>query len=264
MHTSPTAFITGASAGLGMEFARQLAAQGYDLILTARRKDRLDELAGRLQSHNVSIEVIPADLCQPADIQRLCEYITNQPNLEILVNNAGFGTKGRFQHVDPQKLDAMAQVHMTAPILLSRAALSVMLPRQRGNIINVASMAGFFPYRSVLYGSSKAFLISFSQSLDDQLAGTGVHVQALCPGFTRTEFHSTDELRGFNHHSIPKLLWLTSEQVVRHSLNDLRRHRQVSIPGWQYRFIALFARNSLLTAFIRGVARYIFNKDGVA
>jgi hypothetical protein len=259
MPASKTALITGASAGLGAEFASQLAAQNYHLILSARRHERLDELAARLkQEFNTPSEVLVADLAQPAGIQAVIDRMASCPDLQLLVNNAGFGIQGSFIQADPVKLDAMAQVHMTASVLLTRSALPGMVSRGEGDIINVASMAGFLPLRSVLYGSSKAFLISFSQSLDLELTGTGVHVQALCPGFTHTEFHDVHAMDGFNRRSIPKILWLTPEQVVRHSLNDLPRHKVVSIPGLQYQFLGVLMRSRLTYSIVRAVSAKLF------
>jgi short-subunit dehydrogenase len=261
LSTPPLALITGASAGLGTEFARQLAAQGYDLILTARRQERLNDLASSLQSeYKHSVKLLVSDLSQPDGIQQVADCIVDHPDLELLVNNAGFGTKGRFGHVDPQKHDAMVQVHMTAPVLLSRAAIPGMLARRHGYMINVASMAGFFPFSSVLYGSSKAFLITFTQSLNLELANKGVFVQALCPGFTYTEFHATPELDDSNIRLIPRLFWLTSEQVVRHSIRDLHRHKEISIPGWQYQLLTPFARSSLLNSLVKGMAKVLIKR----
>jgi hypothetical protein len=258
MSQTKTAFITGASSGLGAEFARQLAAQGYRLILSARRQERLEQLAASLK--NSTCELLVADLAEPAGIQTVVDKISAQPDLQLLVNNAGFGIQHHFAESDPKQLNAMAQVHMTAAVLLSRAVLPAMISRRQGDIINVASMAGFLPLRSVLYGSSKAFLIAFSQSLDLELTGTGVHVQALCPGFTHTEFHDAEGNADQVRTSIPSILWLSSEHVVRHSLKDLPRHKTVSIPGLQYQLIGLLMRSRLTYAIVRTVAQWLFRK----
>lgn len=259
MSNSKTALITGASAGIGAEFARQLAAQGYHLILSARRRERLEELAASLPG--IACEVLVADLAEPTGVQAVAEKISSQPDLQLLVNNAGFGLRGSFIKTDPAKLDAMAQVHMTATILLTRAALTGMVARRKGDIINVASMAGFLPLRSVLYGSSKAFLIAFSQSLDLELTGTGVHVQALCPGFTHTEFHDAEGTGSLTRRSIPRILWLESDHVVRHSLKDLSKRKVISIPGLQYQFIGVLMRSRLTFGIVRTVAQWLFRKQ---
>ena len=258
MSTSKTALITGASAGLGAEFARQLAAQGFNLILSARRRERLDELAASLK--DTTSEILVADLAQSAGIQAVADCLASQPDLQLLVNNAGFGIQGLFMKADPLKLDAMAQVHMTATILLTRAVLPGMVSRGHGDIINVASMAGFLPLRSVLYGTSKAFLIAFSQSLDLELTGTGVHVQALCPGFTHTEFHDVQGTGEHNRRSIPSIFWLTPEQVVRHSLKDLPRHKVVSVPGLHYQFLGVLMRSRITYGILRTVAQWLLSK----
>ena len=206
-----TALITGASSGLGAEFARQLAARGYHLILTARRQSRLEQLAGELErQYPIPVEILVADLAQQQGLQAVAERIRLLPALDLLVNNAGFGTHGRFFQVESDKHAAMLQVHVNASVLLTHAALPGMIARHQGYIINVASMAGLIPIRSVLYGTTKAFLVNFSEALQTELRGTGVKLQALCPGFTYTEFHDTPEYTGFNRRKIPRILWLTS------------------------------------------------------
>jgi short-subunit dehydrogenase len=254
-----TALVTGASSGLGAEFARQLAAQGYNLILTARREQRLIELAGVLQSkHQITAETLTADLAQAEGIAKVAQRVAVQTDLEILVNNAGFGTKGHFAKVEPYKHDAMVQVHVNAAVLLSRAALPGMIANHRGYIINVASIAGLLPLRGVIYGSTKSFLIFFSQALESDLKGSGVHIQALCPGFTYTEFHDTPEHQGFDRKRIPGFLWLNAEQVVRESLATLPRNKVICIPGWQYRIIGALARNSFSSAIVLAIGRKLF------
>ncbi|NJD59433.1 MAG: NAD(P)-dependent oxidoreductase [Anaerolineales bacterium] len=256
-----TALITGASSGLGAEFACQLAANGYDLVLTARREDRLQQLAESLQTrYPISLTIFPADLSNLTDIEQLASTISNLPQLDLLVNNAGFGTVGRFYRVDPAKELAMLNVHITASVMLSRAALPGMLSCNQGGIINVSSMAGLVPIRNVLYHSTKAFLISFSEVLSNELRGTGVCVQALCPGFTITEFHDTPEYTRFTRRSIPRFLWLTSKQVVAESLTSLPTGKLVCIPGTVYKIGGAFARNSFSAGIIKYIAGLIINK----
>lgn len=261
MSTSNTALITGASSGLGAEFARQLAAGGYHLILTARRKDRLEQLAAQLQAKvPVGVEMLVADLSQPEGQQSVIERIQRLPALDLLVNNAGFGIHGPFYAAETHKSAAMLQVHVNASVLLARAALPGMIARRQGAIINVSSVAGLIPVRSVLYGSTKAFLITFSEALQDELRGTGVKVQALCPGFTVTEFHETPEYTGFDRRRIPRPLWLTAEQVVRESIQHLSRKSVICIPGFQYKMIGVIARNSLSGYFVRRIGTRLFHK----
>jgi short-subunit dehydrogenase len=255
------ALITGASSGLGAEFARQLANLGYNLILTARRQSLLAELARNIQAQsNSSVECLPADLADPAGLQTLIERVHTLPELDLLVNNAGFGNNGKFADVEPSKHAAMLQVHSTASVLLTHAALPNMIFRRQGSIVNVASIAGLIPIRSVLYGTTKAFLINFSEALQFELRGTGVRMQALCPGFTVTEFHDTQEYIGFQRRKIPSILWLSAEQVVRESLTSLRHQKVICIPGFQYKIIAAIAQNSFTGFFVRTIGSQFFHK----
>ena len=256
-----TALITGASSGLGAEFARQLAAQGCDLVLTARRRTRLEALAHELESSfPITVDILVADLATAEGLHTVAERIRGLPSLNLLVNNAGFGANGRFFQVDPGKHAAMLQVHVNATVLLSHAALPGMIARRQGGIINVASMAGLIPIRSVLYGTTKAFMVNFSEALQAELRGKGIKVQALCPGFTYTEFHETPEYTGFNRRKIPRPLWLSSEQVVRESLAHLERRAVICIPGVQYKIIGVIARNNLSGYFVRKIGARLFHK----
>jgi short-subunit dehydrogenase len=255
------AVITGASSGLGAEFARQLAARGYNLVLTARRADRLEQLGSDLHSRfSIAAQIQPADLSKLPDIDALITTITGLPRLDLLVNNAGFGTVGRFYRVDPEKELAMVNVHMVAPVMLTRAVLPEMVSRDHGGIINVSSMAGLVPIRNVLYHSSKSFQVSFSETLRSELYGTHVHIQALCPGFVMTEFHDTPEYKHFSRKSIPNFLWMTPAQVVSDSLDSLPRGKLICTPGGIYRFAAILARNSLSAGLIKYFAGIIVNR----
>jgi short-subunit dehydrogenase len=252
------AFITGASSGLGAEFAHQLAARNYNLVLTARRVDRLQQLTSELQSaFQIEVNYQPADLSKLTDINELVSTITSLPRLDLLVNNAGFGTVGRFYRVAPEKELAMLNVHMVAPVMLTRAALPGMLSRNQGGIINVSSMAGLVSIRNVLYHSSKAFLVSFSEILHNELYGSHVYIQALCPGFISTEFHDTPEYTHFSRNSVPKFLWMTPTQVVSESLNSLPHGKLICTPGVIYSFAAALARNSLSAGLMRFIASII-------
>lgn len=192
----PRALITGASSGIGVAFAERLAAEGNDLVIVARRRDRLEALAGRLRSPHADVEVVAADLADPADIAMLEKRIAAGPALAFLINNAGFGAYGPFVEADPDVLAAQITVHLTATVRLVRAALPAMIAAQAGSIVNVSSSFAFsgtvrMPMRKrTNYAASKAFLTTFSELLSHELEGTGVRVQALCPGVVRTEFHS--------------------------------------------------------------------------
>jgi hypothetical protein len=240
--------ITGASSGLGAEFARQLAAQGYALILVARRTERLEALADELrQKHGVTVEPLTADLANPADVQRLEERLTDESSLSLLVNNAGFGTTGKFASAEVNKQLEMIQVHVLAAVRLTRAALPGMIARRRGAVINVSSLAGFIPRGgSATYGATKAYLNSFSEALQLELKGTGVRVQALCPGYTYTEFHDTRELKGFRRSEIPGFFWMSAEAVAAQSLAALNREQVIVIPGLRNHLFRLISQNKLI------------------
>lgn len=242
----PTSVVTGASSGIGSEFARQLASRGHDLILVARRVDLLASLAAEVTArHAVSVEVFPADLSLSDDVDRLCERL-GRVEVELLVNNAGFGVSGRFDEVAQEKERAMVDVHVSAVVMLSRAVAPGMVARRRGGIVNVSSIAGLVPQpRSVIYSSTKAFQVVFSEMLDSQLRPFGVRVQALCPGYTVTGFHDTEEYREFDRSGIPRWLWLTAERVVRESLASIEKGPTVCIPSFRYKVIASVGRSWL-------------------
>lgn len=257
------AFITGASSGIGAEFARQLAAQQYDLILVARREERLRALAAELgRAHSIRVEVLVADLSNLADIERVAARISELETLELLINNAGFGVPARFAEAEAAKQLAMLEVHVVASTRLSRAALPGMIARGRGSIINVSSLAAFFPMPgSVTYCSTKAYLNTFSKALQAELRGTGVQVQALCPGFTYTEFHDTPEFANFSRSTLPKLFWMKAETVVAASLAAARRGRVICIPGFGYRLIAILGRSGL-AALLLNILMWLRGRAG--
>jgi len=233
MNTSgPAALVTGSSSGIGATFAKRLSATGYRLILVARRRDRLERLASELGG---SAEVIPADLTNDADLRRVEERIAGAQDLEMLVNNAGFGTVARFCEADVDEQERMHRLHVTAILRLSHAALKVMIARRKGAIINVSSVAAFLHNpQSASYGATKAWINSFTEAvyLELKSIGSPVRVQALCPGFTYTEFHDT---LGIDRSAVPRSLWMSSEEVVGASLRALEQGRLIVIPGWRYR-----------------------------
>jgi hypothetical protein len=256
-----TALITGASAGLGAEFAIQLAKKGFNLVLVARREKHLKLLGDGLHSkYGITITQLPMDLSVLEDINKVITFINHTDNLEILINNAGFGTVGKFYRVDPEKELAMLNVHMVAPVMLCRAVLPGMISRNKGSIINVSSLAGIIPVRSVLYGSTKSFLITFSEALRDELRNSQIKVQVLCPGFFLSEFHDTNEYNNFSRSRIPHFLWMTSQQVVNESLDSLTNNRLICIPGNLYRLIGALARNSITAGFIKLLAHLILSQ----
>ncbi len=229
----PVALITGASAGIGKTFAQHLAAQGFDLILVARRRERLDELARELKS--VDVTALQADLTTTEGIRRVEQAIADCSRLEMLVNNAGFGTLGRFWQTDLAGQENMHRLHVMAVMRLTRAALAGMTERNRGAVINVSSVAAFGQSEgNVSYCATKAWMNSFTQGLDIELRGAGskVLVQALCPGFTVTEFHDT---LGVDRKEIPSWLWMTADSIVTASFRGLKRKQVIVVPGWTYK-----------------------------
>jgi len=239
----PLALITGASAGLGAEFARQLAAQGYDLTLVARRKDRLEALANQLRSqYGVQVQPLVADLTHEPDLKVVADYLLGTENLQLLVNNAGFGTSGRFYEADFAGQDAMHRLHVMATLHLTHAALRNMTARRQGAVINVSSLGAFTPRPgNTSYYATKAWMNCFTEGLYLELKSQGspVRVQALCPGFTYTEFH--DVMR-VDRRAVPGWMWMSAEDVVRASLKGLARGKLIVVPGWQYKFFYFLLR----------------------
>jgi short-subunit dehydrogenase len=229
------AVVTGATAGIGREFAEQLGAKGYDLLLVARDHARLAQAAAALgAAHGVEAEALPADLSRDDDVGRLAGRLAASPRLALLVNNAGFGSRGRLAESDAARQEAMLRLHVLAPMRLARAALPVLLANRSGGIINVSSVAGFvYSAGNVNYCATKAYLTTFSEGLAAELEGTGVRAQALCPGFTRTEFHARIPGPVERH---PEFAWLSAREVVRYSLRCLERGGPaVCIPGLRWR-----------------------------
>jgi short-subunit dehydrogenase len=232
------AVITGASAGIGTTFARKLAARGYDLLLIARREDRLRSLAGELSdAHHVKADVLVADLADSAGMERAASTIQGAANLELLVNNAGFGLHGLFFQTDVAGQAEMHRLHVEATMRLTHAALVNLVPRGTGGVINVASVAGFAQAPgSITYNSTKAWMISFTEGVAIELASksSAVRVQALCPGFTLSEFHDVIHM---DRSTIAKSLWMTADFVVGESLRGFDRGKLIVVPGWRYKLI---------------------------
>jgi uncharacterized protein len=232
------AVITGASSGIGAEFARQLAARGFDLLLVARRAGRLSELCTELfRRHSIDAEPLAADLAVDADVELVARRLRSSPNLALLVNNAGFGTKGVFWDAPLAGQDAMHRVHVMATMRLCHAALGNMVEREAGSIINVSSVSAFsLAAGGASYCATKAWMNSFTEGLAVDLAAarSPVRVQALCPGFTLTEFH---DVLGMNRGRVPSFLWMQPHEVVEASLLGLEKRKIIVIPGRAYRMI---------------------------
>ncbi|WP_313354839.1 SDR family NAD(P)-dependent oxidoreductase [Microbacterium sp.] len=246
----PTALITGASAGLGVEFARQLAARQADLVLVARSADALEALAAQLRDeHGVHVEVLLADLAIEADVQRVADRIADAP-IDLLVNNAGFGLPLHFADNPIDDEVRHLRVHVEASMRLMHAAISAMRGRG-GRIINVASVAGFIS-RST-YSACKSWLIGFSRWANAEYGRDGVSVTALCPGFTHTSFHERMGLAP-GQEGVPSIMWLDAPRVVRAGLRDAALGRPVSIPSLRYKVIVALTR-VLPSRLTSGIAR---------
>ncbi len=238
----PLAIVTGASAGMGKAFAQQLAERGFDLLLVARDAERLGAVADELSlQYGVSAEAWPADLSRDDGMRKLAEAIAKDERVMVLVNNAGFGTKGLFATRPVGEQATMLELHVMAPMLLTRAVLPGMIARREGVVINVASVASFMTSKgSVNYCATKAYQRVMMESLALELEGTGVRAQALCPGFVHTEFHQRGEM---NTSWIPNFLWLDAPRVVRDSLDAaFGNGPTVVIPAFRYRFIVWLFR----------------------
>ena len=253
--TRPVALITGPTSGLGEGYARRFARDGYNLVLVARDVDRLVAMAAELRAaHGVDVEVLPVDLAQAGDRHRVAERLA--AGVQILVNNAGLGTSGEFWTAEPAMLQRQLDVNVTAVMELTRAALPPMLAAHKGTVINIASVAGLLPGRGSTYSASKAWVVFFSEGLANGLAGTGVGMHAVCPGFVRTEFH---QRAGIEMSSTPSVMWLSVDDVVNGSLADIAKGKVVSIPGIQYK--ALTGAGRLIP---RGLVRAATTKIGRA
>ena len=229
----PTALITGASAGIGHEFAVQLSARGHDLVVVARDVERLETVAATLRAaHGIRVEVLPADLSDRAALQTVADRVGDADRpVDVLVNNAGYGLRKRFVDNDAAAEEALFDVLARAVLVLSHAGATAMRSRGAGTIINVASVAGFMASGS--YSAAKSYVTVFTEGLAGELAGTGVQVTALCPGFVTTEFQQRAGLSTPG----PRFLWLSTERLVADCLDDVERGRVVSIPSPQYKAI---------------------------
>ena len=251
------ALVTGASSGIGAAFARRLGRDGYDVVLVARRRQRLECLAAELrEQHGVGAEVLPADLTNPADVEWVERRICELTDLAMLVNSAGFAVFGSFAELPVERWLELLHCHVIASVRFCHAALPHMLARSRGAIINVSSIGGLVPKaKDATYCATKAYLNMFSQCLQRELTGTGIRVQALCPGFTDTEFHDDPQYAQFKiKERIPKFYWMTAEEVVDLSLKALERGKVVFVPGFKNRVIVALSRSGLTDLLLRFMA----------
>jgi short-subunit dehydrogenase len=235
------ALITGASSGIGAAFARRLARDGYDLILHGRREALLNQWRDEFAAaYGTTSRVVLAELSDPAGVRMLEEIIAATPSLSMLVNNAGFSTPHYFEQEGRDGQQRLVEVHVVAPLRLMHAAIPVMRARGGGSIINVSSVAGFMVGpASATYCATKACLTNFTETLHIELKGSGIRVQALCPGFTVTDFH-----RRMGYDTTAEFFknFMSAEEVVSTSLRDLEKGKVVSIPGMKYKLAALLSR----------------------
>ena len=249
-----TALVTGPTAGIGRSFADVLASRGHDLVLVARNKQRLDELAEELRGrYAVDVDVIAADLADRAELALVEARVADRERpISLLVNNAGFGHKHPFTENTVEDEQEMLDVLVTAVMRLSHAAIGPMLERGDGAIVNVSSVAAFLPRGT--YSAAKAYVVSFSEWLDLTYRARGVRGMALCPGFVRTEFH---ERMGVGRDSAPAWMWLDADRLVREALTDLEKGRTISVPSKRYKLLSGVARYtpSSLQARFQGLGR---------
>ena len=252
--TGRTALITGPTAGIGLSFARQLAAQGYRLVLVARNEERLRSVAADLErEYGVEVEVLPADLSDRASLAPVEARVADPARpVDLLVNNAGFGLKHPFLENDVEDEQAMLDVLVTAVLRLTHAALGPMVARGSGAIVNVSSVAGYLPRGT--YSAAKAYVTALSEWADLTYRDRGVRVMALLPGFTKTEFH---ERMDVSRESAPSFLWLDADRLVRDALSDLRKGRTISVPSRRYKALAALAKYtpSSVQARFQGLGR---------
>ncbi|HUC32677.1 MAG TPA: SDR family oxidoreductase [Ilumatobacteraceae bacterium] len=241
-----SALVTGASSGIGAAMVELLAEAGVPTVAIARRKDRLDALAAR---HPKLVEVMVADLETDKGVRAVCDRIAAD-GTDLVVNNAGFGTSGTFHTLDADRLDREVRLNIGALTRISHAALEVMVPRRRGFLLNVSSVASFQPAPDLaVYAATKAYVTSFSESIHEEVRGDGVHVTALCPGLTRTEFIDVSNMSG-ERTEFPSFMWLEAKEVAEEALHDVAKGRALSVPGAIYKSMSLA---SSMTP--RGIAR---------
>jgi len=243
-----TALVTGATSGIGHAFCRELAERGDNLVIVARHRARLENVSDELRArHSIKVEILAADLSKRVQLRRVAERVADRDRpIDLLVNNAGFAMSKSLLKGDLADEEAMLDVLCRAVLVLSHAGALSMRDRGRGHIINVSSVAGFLPMGT--YSAAKAWCTVFTEALAQELSGSGVSATALCPGFTRTEFHERADL---DMSRMPKAMWLEADGLVRACLDDVRAGKVISVPGVQYKVIAGIAQvvpHSLLRA----------------
>jgi len=258
----PFAVITGASSGIGEAFARGFAVMGFNLIIIARRENKLQELAVELQKkHEIAVLTIKADLSKIEEIDAVYEKLRETKNITFLVNNAGYGIPGSFIENDLTKQIDMINVHNIASFQLCKAVLPQMVERNTGTIINVSSISGLIvKYGNVTYTATKAFLITLSEALQEELKHTNIKIQALCPGMTESGFHDTKELERFDKTSVPKKFWMSSNEVAQKSLEALSKKKTIYVPGFRNRLIVTLSNSKIFGKIIKSLVKRKLSK----
>jgi short-subunit dehydrogenase len=246
--------VTGASSGIGEAFARQLAAGGTDLVLVARREGRLRGLADELSArHGRGVDILTADLTTRADVARVEARVRGADDpVDLLVNNAGIGTHGPFAGSDLAAEEQEIHLNVTALVRLTHAALGVMVPKGRGAVLNVSSLVSYQPGPdNATYTATKAFVTNFTESIHEELRGTGVTATAVLPGFTRTEFQDTAGMHGMTER-LPRYVWMSAEAVASQALDAVGAGRAICIPGIGYRVLG-----AMSDVMPRGITRRV-------
>ncbi len=264
MKGAKTALITGATSGIGKAFAEELAARGYELLITGRRAKEIRRVAAEIgERHGVKVKAVIAELANEKDVAKLLAALRRAGNVEILVNNAGYGEARSFLRQDAKKGLPMVKVHVTVPLRLMGAVLPGMIRRGRGAVINVSSMSAFLPFPGgELYAGTKSFLHVFSTSLSMEAREHRVKVQSLCPGFTRTDFHKRPGL-GWILESARMARWMEARDVVRASLKALEKGRVLCVPGFLNKLVLLIPRFMPFGLYL-ALARKTAGKPGAA
>jgi len=251
------ALITGPTSGIGQVFAYKLASQGYNLVLVARREKRLEHLAEQLAAkYEIKVEYLVADLSCEKDIDKVERYISSLSRIDLLVNNAGFGVAGFFMEIPIEEQLRMVNVHLTSTVRFCKAVIPVMAQRQKGYIINLASFAAFMELPgSVMYATTKAAVIKFSQTLQSEVSGNGIKIQALSPGFTPTAFHSSIQRDVEFVDRVPRFLWTSIDEVVETSLSNIERSRVICVPGAVNSLLFWLNQSPLMSRLMQGVVK---------
>jgi short-subunit dehydrogenase len=250
------AVVTGAAGGLGAQFCQQLAQQGYSLLLVDRDQAALETLAKTLaDQQSIPVETRVVNLIDEPAVKELARHLAERNDLTLLVNNAGFGQTKYFVDINVEHHVAMINLHIHTPVRLCHAVLPGMLQRNQGAIINVASLSAWTPSAGIVqYSATKQYLVTFSEAMHEELRGTDVRIQALCPAFVKTRFFDTEAMDAFDERRVPGWLWIAAEDVVRQSLLKLKTRQVVVIPGFACGILGRLMRMPMAQPIVRRLA----------